>query len=155
MDYSGNTFFVTNIVEILQKSGEKQFMLEFRFDCSSIDGIKVKERLVYMLVDARSNYIGIWTTKNKWKTKWDLRADDFQFQSCHDSCWRSDGMQWIFKNYIEMRDELYKKLEEQGGDPVNLYQVNAAISFSPSLWFKNIVEFETKGRTEIVDFKVV
>ena len=153
MDYSGTTSFVTNIVEILKDSGEKQFMLEFRFDCHTVNGIKLPPRLVYMLVDARSNYIGIWTTR-EWKRKWDLTKDDFVFESCHDSCWRTDGMRWIFKNYIEMRDEVLKLLENSG-EKIDLYEVNAAITFSPSVFFKTRVEFETKGRTEIKEFKII
>jgi len=143
MDYSSTESFITNIIEILRAAGEKQFMLSFEFRARK-GNTELPIRYINLLVDTRSNYIGIWIDDSG-KTIFELSGEDFKFQSCHDSCWRTDGMRWIFKNYIDMRDKLMTL--EKG---LSTAEANQAVSMSPYWLFKREVSFET----ERVDFGV-
>lgn len=142
MDTHSCELFVTHIISLI-KENQTQFMLEFRFKAGQVGIINydISPREVLVLVDARSNYTGIWVCQSN-KSKWDLVGSDFKFYSCHDSCWRSDGMRWIFQNFIEMRDELRFKITQEGRK-YNLAEVNAAVTMFPGVFFQQGASFET------------
>ena len=130
--------------------GTRQFALsvDFRGDYYRDDNeVSVPTRFATVLVDGRSNYVGIWgRISDKPKMLAELTGDDFKFYSCHDSCWRSDGMRWIFKTFCEMRDALDEEIKaNMPGVKLNVYELNSRISVRPALCFFRPVSFEKKS----------
>lgn len=148
MDYRSSTNFVTNIIEICKDLPHKQWLFEFEF---SINRPDYEDRfLTNLLVDVSSNYIGVWICKGE-KLLYELTGEDFVNLSNHDSCWRSDGMRWIFDIYIEMRDQLM-----QDEPQISVEEANNSVKFGPALFFRHAVSFEKErndGMVRVKNFK--
>ncbi len=149
MGYVEVTNFINALVDTI-KEHEKQFMLTFTFQADSINEISIPRRNIRLLVDARSRYIGIWIDDSNSHSTLEVKSEDFKYQCNHDSCWRTDGMQWVFKNYMEMLHEFLKAL---GNNLALRDKVKSSIRIGPYVFFKNSVEFDVKDRT-VVNFKL-
>jgi hypothetical protein len=160
--------YLTNFISTLQDKGQKQFLLNISFRGSYYtdgENYQVNPRDVFVLVDARTTYIGIWIyeqelwTKKPIKNLCELKSEDFVFQSRHDSCWRSDGMSWIFKNYIGVRDQLVELLKSKNVKVKSIHDINKDVCISPGLSFYHDVSFEINNTQEfrpgVTNFKIV
>jgi hypothetical protein len=158
-------FLIATIETLALKKKTPQFLLAVRFDASVYAKdtvIALPTRYVRVLIDARSNYKGIWIAQHpEWKGIHTLQDEDWKFQSYHDSCWRTDGMRWIFKTWCETREALASALTIQKRE-VPTAELNANVSITPDSTFFAEVSFEKVQNPEsthqdynVKDFKLV
>ena len=150
MQESSITSFLTSFISALIGQGTKQFTLNVVFRGEIYrggEGVNVPARFATILVDGRSNYVGVWTRiSTEPKSSFALEPSDFTFQSCHDSCWRSDGMRWVFQNFCEMRDELSAAVQRDiPAVRVGLHELNDAITLRPDIVFFRAATFERRA----------
>lgn len=132
-------------IETLVKAGKKQFILGFQFQsfiCTDKKNLFVPERTAYVLVDARTNYKAIWSfVEPGYKSPHEIKAEEWKFQSCHDSCWREDGLHWIFDTWCDMRDQLIALIKAEN-HTMNIYEVSHCTTVKPNSNFFQEVSFE-------------
>ena len=132
MDHSAIEDFICQTVELLKTHGTTKFALSLNFRGSiyAEDGsVEIPSKFAHVLFDASRHSI----QDNEWK-----------FYSHHDSCWRSDGMRWIFETYIAMRDDLAAKVKRKmPGYFTNVYEINSRITCNPTMTWFHKVEFES------------
>lgn len=141
--------FICEFISVFREKKINQFILSIDFHASFFTNEKeyeVNPRVSYVLVDARSNYIGIWVcTREFWVGKdidvYSIKPEEWEFMSRHDSCWRSDGMRWIFGNWCAMRDNLIGLLPKSL-KKTNIHEINGCVSVKPAMCFFREVSFE-------------
>jgi len=104
MHYMNQENVVTSIVESMLPlfSGPKlglSMILDIRASYKDKDA----SRLLQLIFVRPSNYTKVFTRQFDWE---DLHGDEFMLQSDHDSCWRSDGLDEIFKLVSECCNEV-------------------------------------------------
>ena len=150
MNYETAQSFICEFVKILQSKGVKQFMFSVDFGASFFKGddeYNANPLTTYVLVDACSNYIGVWvSTQEYWIGKdvspYAVKLEDWKNLSYHDSCWRSDGMRWMHENFIRIRDNLTSKMPEKLRKSIPIGNVNSCVRINPGIMFFREVSFE-------------
>jgi hypothetical protein len=123
MESNNYSIFITEIVEaMLPRFSSRKLVLVMGINSfySVYEGDKAfNENESFLIVFHRpSNYTKVLVKKIERKENMMLKSlekygdIDFKLLSDHDSCWTSDGMRWIFKSYIDLRD----KAENAGFD---------------------------------------
>jgi len=135
---------INAFIETLIEREVKQMCLSFKMSCNYYGKEDFsKTRFIKVLVDARRRYIGIYINVSD-KAKRVTEIKDWTNTSYHDSCWRTDGMRWIFQNFIEMRNELGDFLD---GEKIqmDINEVNDKVELNPDVfYFFEEIEFETE-----------
>lgn len=148
MDHSAIEDFICQTVELLKTHGTTKFALSLNFRGSiyAEDGsVEIPSKFAHVLFDASRHSIGVWAcvTTDKFRVH-DVQDNEWKFYSHHDSCWRSDGMRWIFETYIAMRDDLAAKVKRKmPGYFTNVYEINSRITCNPTMTWFHKVEFES------------
>lgn len=159
------TQFLTAFIQTFIRQTEyKQFMLSlslrgalYQDDCT----IQATEQFINVLVSAKTNYVGIWIHKSAdWIPLHELTNDNWEFQSYHDSCWRTDGMNWMFNTFLEVRADLVTQIKAKS-KVVSVEKLNSCIEYSPNSTFftpvsfdKEQVQTETFRGYKVTNFKL-
>lgn len=137
--------FLIVFIETLIEQGKKQFALSLTFEATLYTDGEILEapyRTAHLLVDARTNYKGIWACITPgFKTLQEVKDEEWEFHSYHDSCWRDDGLHWAFQLWLEMRDEL-GKLAKEAKVPADTAQLSRRTTAKPMMAFFHEVTFE-------------
>jgi hypothetical protein len=114
MESNNYVSFITDIVEtMLPRFTDDKIVLAMcvNSNYSVFEGDEsFDERERYIVAFHRpSNYTKVFLKKldNKFFLQKICKLDEIEFDllSDHDSCWTSDGMRWIFKSFIDMREK--------------------------------------------------
>jgi hypothetical protein len=118
----------------------KQFILSFKFHAEYNDGnlFFYEEKQIEALVDASNRYIAIWTREMPKENKNNIWEDSpWTFYSYHDSCWRTDGLKWVFGYWFELRQKMT-------GVGIGIEDANNSIIIEPMSFFFREVNVEWK-----------
>lgn len=101
--------FILRIEMVAQYSGEFDYYNKYDIE---------------VLVDASSRYIGIWIRENRNG----LENNPWILYSYHDSCWRTDGLRWVFDYWLKLRNYM-TALFIPIGDANNSIKIEPGIVF--------------------------
>lgn len=109
----------------------KQFVIACEIDAEMFaesvqDTVSIRRRFAFWLIDATSNYKSVFFCESDTPFP---QVFDWQFRSCHDSCWRSDGFRDAHDLWFAARGELIEKLDAAGEkkDRLNIHKVNDGV----------------------------
>ena len=91
--------------------------------------------------DVSSNYIAVYFAESSQAGFNDLSKMDWKFQSRHDSCWRSDGLEQITNYYFKAREHLFNELRALDLS-ASVDEINASIEITPHFNFFVPVKFD-------------
>jgi len=149
---------------MLRQEGIYKFALSvvFRGEIGTEDDyVEIDSRTAHVLFDCSEGYVGVWTCISTDKMLLeDVKETDWVFRAYHDSCWRSDGMKWVFDTYISMRDELAEVLNQFMPDyKPSIHELNGHIKCGPALNWYHKVDFAnipTKDQGNIIkEFRIL
>ena len=124
MESNNHEAWMSTIVEsFLPRFSNREVTLVFKIESSMhiyLDEKQYDEREYFLVLFHRpSNYTKVLVKKygtdddNRMPFSFENSTIIMEKMSDHDSCWRSDGLRWIFKSWMGLR----KKCEELGVDP--------------------------------------
>ena len=90
--------------------------------------------------DVSSSYIAVYFAESQAGFN-DLSKMDWKFQSRHDSCWRSDGLEQITNYYFKAREHLFNELRALDLS-ASVDEINASIEITPHFNFFVPVKFD-------------
>lgn len=140
---------ITSSVESLQKIRPQDknailfhFALDSRFYSNAIQDSVGFHTEFELIITVTSNYKKVFyrdyirDNENNYK--------EWIFTSDHDSCWKSDGLKFLFNNWIHHRNSILEKLEKLNIYPKNIHEINSGVNFSPSIFhpFFKFVQIE-------------
>jgi hypothetical protein len=172
MESNNYSSFITEIVEaMLPKFSDDKLALIMSINSNySIfageDEFDERER--YLVVFHRpSNYTKVFLKKLDQKffltNICNMDPLEFDLMSDHDSCWTSDGMRWIFKSFIGMRDKAIQEgfdyntifksgnwrftFDIFGGRPkyYEIEKMEKKVEFKYNLKFKRVIPIQDVG----------
>lgn len=119
------------IQTLVKQTRQKKFMLSFRvtaefYTPSTQDIVTAQPRSVKILVTAETENIGIWTNiVTGEKLNHQLTDTDWKFHAYHPTGWKTEGMCWVHDTFMDVREELFYKVQEQQAqiqlDDLNTY----------------------------------
>ncbi len=86
----------------------KKFILSLRFASEYNDGnlYFYEKKQIEVLVDASSRYIAIWTRGIPKENENNIWEDSPWTLHSYDSCWKADGLKWVFDYWLELRQKM-------------------------------------------------
>lgn len=139
MDYNDARHFIEFVVDSMGPLRPKEsnavlvtldLKASFHGDC----GLEIASwSSVQTLVSLDTNYKSVWSKVSN-KPYFTPNIGGWVFRARHDSCWRSDGLKFLFDLWIAERDDLLSKIMESGSDEDrkaarNISFINSKVNF--------------------------
>lgn len=138
MDYNDARHFIEFVVDSMGSLRPKEsnaVLVKLELKTSFYGDLEIASwSSVQTLISLSSNYKSVWSKVSNRPSLSVPNIGGWEFRARHDSCWRSDGLRFLFDLWIAKRDSLLSEINKKGSDKdkkraENIDFINSRVNF--------------------------